>query len=227
MSKGSLFGVDTIVSYLLFGAFLVFTLIALNIAGCGGQGKVASELTVEKQGIAGLTASEQLSAYLATEIPENLPETVNGLNGEGKEMLRSNVDMPAAVNFLERHPEVYVDKTYGEFITALYALRQEEGSGNVFDVVTRAVFHRRLYPEKIRELNKGRLDNDYFSPFIIVKYGKYNSLEYEDGNLISSVDLMRNYKAVGLKILPTHDSKGVTVGLRIYPEELRDAAPMP
>ncbi len=230
--KKGQFGLDTIMSYLVFGFFLLFTMVALTISGCGSSKKsIERGIDVDSSAIAGLRASEQLTAYLNTPIPDKatlykrLDEAEKvGINNEYLNYyeIKNSQLMPMAFfdegdvkSFLDEHPEVYVDKTYGEFLSALYVFKdgREYPVYDVFDGVTKALFYRPLFSKAQRDA--GMRSTIYTSPVIAVQYGKQKNVYV--GTLYSYV--------VALKILPTFDEKGISVKLAISNDEPSEPLP--
>lgn len=223
--KKAQFGLDTLVSYFVFAVFLLFTLMALSLPGCGDSKKKAEgKINLNTAGIANLRASEQLSAYLATEIPDK-EALYKGIDDtEGMFKLGTVFDKKTVKEFLNGHPEVYVDKNYGSFISAIYAYRADERVNDVFDAVTKAMFYRQLYSKSSRELNKGRLDRIYYSPTISVMYGRQTGFYFGSENLISS-GFLSGVGSVAFKHLPTQDLKGLTVKLEDDTDEASEPLP--
>lgn len=207
------------ISYLVFGAFLFFTIIALSISGCGANKKaVESGIGTDDSIIAKLRAAEQLSAYLRTSMPDfdTLSEKMFSLKDKG--FITEGAD-EFAVDFLKQHPELYVGKNYGEFISGLYVYRDGNEAPVVFEIVTMAMFHRKLFPKSVREANEGTNFERYFSPIISVKYGMHKNyiLGQQDLMSISTLSISSGMPT-GSKILPTYDRIGVTVKLHIHGE---------
>ncbi len=224
--KKAQFGLDTLVSYLVFGVFLLFTMFALALSGCGNNKRgVESGLEVDKGAIANLRASEQLSAYLATKMPGK--ETLNkGIDGiEDTTTSWTHFDKAAAKKFLAERPEVYADETYAGFIINLYAYRKDERVSDVFDAVTKSVFRRPLYSKSEREGNPA-LDDFFISPMISVSYGMKPGFHFDRGQLTSAYrNPMMASEGGAFKTLPTRDNQGVTVNLRLYGEKASEPLP--
>ena len=211
MARKGQFGLDSLFSYIVFGTFLLFTLMLLSISGCGRE-KVERGLKADAGIILELRASEQLSAYLRTEMPgkEGLIEKARSLYDSGKEDLREGIDIDNAINFIELHPEVYVGKTYAGFISSLYSYKDGSEKGKLqdaFAAVTRAVFYM-----KVREIRPG-LGETYFFPVIKVKF---------DGgsvNLDSATHvLIAGEPGIAAKILPSYGRETMTVQLMLGKE---------
>ncbi len=212
--KKAQFGLDTLLSYLLFGIFLVFTMIALTLSGCGSnRHKVERGIGVDDGGLANLMASEQLSAYLATGIPEKdvLYKRVDA--AERMFAAGTPFDSRKAKEFLDRHPEVYAGRSYAEFVSAIYDYRDDAAVNDAFDAVTKAVFYRQLYSKSVRDANAGRLDGIYYSPQISVFYGMQGRFYYGSEDLVSSGLRVSGAGANAFRQLPTSDMKGLTVKL--------------
>lgn len=226
--KKAQFGLDTLASYLVFGTFLLFTIIALNISGCGSSKKrVEVGLESDTGVIAELRASEQLSAYLRTDMPDKGALIAKILSLEGKESIKDGIDSlndgintGNAISFLEQRPEVYVGKTYGGFISALYVHKDDNEVKNVFNTVTRAMFYRKLFTEDARA-GTGRAEEFYefySTPYILVKYGRHKGFMVDDWDLASAVDYLNAPAPSAAAILPTYDKTGLTVQLHLYRE---------
>lgn len=224
--KNAQFGLDSLVSYLVFGVFLLFTMFALALSGCGsGKNSVERGLGVDTGAIANLRASEQLSAYLATEIPEKdaLYKRIDA--AEGMFAMGTAFDSENAKEFLDEHPEVYVDRNYAEFISAIYSYRGDERVKDVFDAVTKALFYRQLYSKSVRDINDGRLDGIYYSPIISVVYGRQRGFYYGSESLISGGVYPFGREPFAFRQLPTNDLKGLTVKLENYLEDVSEPLP--
>ncbi len=224
--KNAQFGLDSLVSYLVFGVFLLFTMFALMLSGCGsGKKKIESGLGVDTGAMANLRASEQLSAYLASEIPEKDAlykriDAAAGLFAAG-----TVFDSGKAKGFLDEHPEVYVGMNYAEFITAIYAYRDDVRVKDAFDAVTKALFYRQLYSKNVRDVNKGRLDRFHYSPIISVVYGMQKGFFYGSESIISGGMRPSGKGAYAFRHLPTSDRKGLTVKLDNYMEDSSEPLP--
>jgi hypothetical protein len=222
MNKKGLLELDRVASYILYGLVLFFIILVLNIGGCSPD-KVKQGITSDDRGFAALRASEQLSAYLRTEMPDfgTLKASINSLIGKGSiefSLEGGKLKTDKVIEFLEKHPEVYVGKTYGGFISALYAYKDESLVDEVFDTTTKALFHMHTYPKSVRDVNEGRLDDIYFTPTISVKYGSYATFIYERGDLMSSDALAVSFTSLQpgvFKNLPTYDKTGATVKLQM------------
>ncbi len=223
--KKAQFGLDSLISYLVFGVFLLFTMVALTLSGCGSSKKAVERgIDVDKGGLANLRASEQLSAYLATKMPDGktLRDGINSID-DGK-MDWTHFDKAKALEFLNEHPEVYADQTYAEFISALYVYRDDGRVGDVFDAVTKAVFQRRLYSKGSREGNPA-LKGFYVSPMVSVSYGMKSGFHFDNGQLTSAYRNPIVAKGSAFRTLPTLDNYGVTVNLLIYGEDASEPLP--
>lgn len=223
--KKAQFGLDTLISYFVFAVFLLFTIFALSLSGCGSaKHKAEGKINLDKGRIADLRASEQLSAYFATEIP--VKEALYKGIDDTEDMFKLGTDFnkKTVKEFLDTHPEVYVDRNYAEFVNALYAYRADERIKDVFDAVTKALFHRQLYSKSARDLNSGRLDKLYYSPTISVMYGRQIGFYFGSENLISG-NPISGAGGVAFRQLPTHDLKGLTVKFEEYADA--SAEPLP
>ncbi len=225
MVKKAQFGFDTFMSWIVFALFLFFTIIALSLTNCGSnKSKVNSGITTEQGDLAQLRASEQLSAYLRTDMP--------GL-GVLKEKMRttdSSLSVPSskAIDFLEEHPDTYVGKTYGDFIASLGYYKEDSRANSAFDAVTKALFGRHSFSKDARVDNNGRLDKLYTSPVISVKYGSSSGFYYGSEDLASRSDLsaMTN-PVIAFKVLPAPDASLLTVKLEVDPYQTRDELSRP
>ncbi len=225
--KKAQFGLDSLMSYLVFGFFLIFTMVALTLSGCGSNKKsVERGLEVDIGAIANLRASEQLSAYLATKMPdkETLKKELGGISDATIDW--THFDKEKAWAFLDEHPEVYVDRTYAEFISALYVYRDDKRvkENGVFDAVTKAVFRRPLYSKSSRAGNPS-LKGFYVSPMVSVSYGMEPAGHFDNGQLRSAYRNPIVAKGSAFKTLPTFDNYGVTVNLLTYGEDASEPLP--
>ncbi len=218
--KRAQFGLDTLMSYLLFAVFLIFTILALTLSGCGSnKDKIKYGLKSDEGTIAELRASEQLTAYLSTDIPAK--DVLYGRIDEAKDKFKAGTPFNSvkAKEFLDGHPEVYVGRTYGGFISAIYDYRDDGRVNDVFDAVTKALFYRPLYSKSARDVNSGRLDGIYYSPIISVAYGRQWGFYYGSQNLLSGGIYSSGSAVSAFKQLPTSDMKGLTIALENYLED--------
>jgi hypothetical protein len=225
---------DTVMSWLLFAFYVLTIIMVMSICGCATTCKkdVASGINTDSGGIADLRASEQLSAYLRTGMPDAamLNSMVDAL--DGKEGMSINVGLGNAKAFLEKHPEVYVGKDYAGFLVSLYPYSEDDDARNAFDAVTRAMFSMPLYSKKVREMNSGRLDKLFFTPTVDLNLGSRKMSVYDTGdwhspNFARSISFE---KAYAVKALPTADGKGIEVRLTLFvgEESLEEASqPVP
>ena len=140
----------------------------------------------------------------------------------------SSFSAEKAVAFLDEHPEVYVDRNYGELISAIYAYKNDGRVKDVFDAVTKAMFTRHLASKDRRGSERGRLervDRLYFSPRVWVRYGMLDGLNFRNENLVSSSNFLPPPNGAAFRFLPTSDMNGVTVKLDIYWEESMEPLP--
>jgi len=223
---------DRIASWFLYGLVVFFVVLLLQLGGCNPD-KVRRGIESDAGMLLDIRASAQLSAYLRTDMPDLDTLSDKMLSLKDKGFLTEGRD-EIAIDFLEKHPELYVGKNYGEFISGLYAYREDrEGEDRedprlfeteaslAFETVTMAMFHRKLFPKSVRDANKG--DESYFSPIISVKYGMHKNYILGQQDLISAEGL--SVSSGVSKILPTHDKNGVTVQLHIHAEE--ESLPLP
>jgi hypothetical protein len=240
--------VFTALAYILA---LLFVLIVLNLSGCNAGNEIEKTIQNNHKDVVNLRAAEQLSSLLRTDIPdiEALTERIESLRDkeglifdEGfqtrfvTEVVNLNYDsIEYTLEFLEQHPEVYLDKTYAQFISAIYAYENTE---SVFDIVTKAMFIRKLYSESAYESEKkkgftlhivGDLSEDerlalYITPEISVREGMHKKYETEKKDVVSFIGSISEPSeedekpGIAYQILPTQDQQGVTVKFQIRQE---------
>ncbi len=223
--KRAQFGLDTLMSYFLFAVFFIFTILALTLSGCGSNKRIEYGLESDRGAVAELRASGQLSAYLATAIPAK-DALYGGIDG-ARDKFRAGTPFNSvkAKEFLDEHPEVYVGRTYGGFISAIYDYRDDGRVNDAFDAVTKALFYMHLYPKSVRDANSGRLDGVYYSPVISVTYGRQRGFYYGSHVLLSGGAYPQGSAVSAFKQLPTGDLRGLTVSLENYEEEASQPTP--
>jgi len=225
-------------SIIAYAIVLMIVLMFLKIPGCDPSKQAQETIQSDDKEVIELRAAEQLSAYLRTEMPDlnELNSKIDSLASKGDLTLhkRENagsryIDSNGAKQFLKEHPEIYVGKTYGEFISALYAYRDsEEEVKNVFDVVTKALFYKKQVVDGVEE---------YYTDMIIVMYNSgegdpyYRDLAnvfYDFGDLVGGIDLSlsSSMKFKAIQMLPVSD-KSTLIAVMIEISKTREEGSLP
>ncbi|MAG16100.1 hypothetical protein CMO88_03495 [Candidatus Woesearchaeota archaeon] len=226
---------------------LMLVLIILNIPFCNNSDKIQKTIESDSEELLQLRTDEQLVSYLRTPLPTDLVDKIDKIKvkfdkGEFIEFdkltsaatggyiwnLIAIVSFDDAASFLKEHPEVYVGKTYGEFIIALepFYEKEEDTTKQVFDAVTRTVFVEKAEESGVGSLGRYIIGDVYFSPRIYVKYDadKIEDTDYRgiQGSVRSVGDLGpravqgANYRVTySTVVLPSNRNKITLVQLDI------------
>ncbi len=230
--------VFSILAYMLM---LMLVLVILNIPFCDNRDDVKNAIKSDSKELLQLRADEQLVSYLRTPMPDDLVDMIDKIKakndaGEFMEMdeayvptrnpgwhLIAIVSFDDAISFLEEHPEVYVGKTYGEFIIALEPyFSKGDDVDDVFDAATRVVFVQKVNEKR----NIWDQEEVYFSPRIYVQYNadKIEDTDYRgtQGSVRSVGDLAprdlqgANYRITySTTVLPSNKNKFTLVQLDV------------
>ncbi len=139
----SQFGIEAIFSYFLVAISVIAVLIIIHapFTGLNSNKEKAIEKLEGKELSAQNTRDLQLTAYLRTELPSDLPDVIRNFKGTN---LAYQLSPAETANFLDSHPSLYKGKTYGDFIRELYY--EQDGMNTVisyeikaaqFDVITK------------------------------------------------------------------------------------------
>ena len=173
---------DTVMSWFVFGSYVLILFFVASVAcSCSsslGCDKSKKSIETDFGKVADLRTSQQLSGYLRTKLPEPVIQDLR-------------------VGFLDDHPEIYSDSTYGEFISKM-CLHQNQ---DAFHKVTDALFN----------------SPDGYDPFVEVFCEDYDPRQRQRPSLKSPSRQAPHNVNTGLKILPkTGPESGViTVKLKI------------
>ena len=177
--SGFILRVFSIIAYIIVLAMVV---LLLRIPGCNSGEKAEEIIDSYSPEILELTANEQLISYLRTPLPGDIMGRIAWVEEEASkdqsisifldglrlkwEGLPNSGELSSAKGFLESNPEVYVDRSYAEFLVALHPRMGSASAQDAFDVVTKLTFLQRLNEKR------GHLapDEIYFSPRICVSY---------------------------------------------------------
>ena len=235
--SGFILRVFSIIAYIIVLAMVV---LLLRIPGCNSGEKAEEIIGSYSPEILELTANEQLISYLRTPIPGDLMERIAWVEEEASkkpsifveynhpiegdrlkwEGLPNSRQLNSAKGFLESNPEVYVDRSYAEFLVALHPRR---GSAqDAFDVVTKLTFLQRLNEKR------GHLapEEIYFSPRICVSYSengdcslKSKLADPRDTAWDDNFNIKSNEIYVANAIIPLPDAKKLTKVYLDFPAE--------
>ena len=184
---------DTVMSWFVFASYvLILFFVGTTLCSCSffECDKPKKSIETDFGMVADLRASEQLSGYLRTKLPNQVIRDLDK-------------------HFLDEHPEVYADSTYGEFISRMCVHEKDEGRADAFDAVTEALFE----PQKTFE-------QQYYD-FEVEVFCKDPPEDYDGPSLTTNdlVSLSLLHTNTGLKVLPKTgpDSGVITVMLKIDP----------
>ena len=167
--SGFILRIFSIISYMIVLAVVVML---IRVPSCDSGGKVQETIHSYSPEILQSNADEQLVSYLRTPIPPDIMERIAWAESKDKDFKKFWKGLPNNLGevreFLEKNPEIYVDRSYEEFLIALHPYVANEAQ-NVFDVVTKLTFL-----QKIKETREDRSRELYFSPRMCV--------DYPDGN---------------------------------------------
>ncbi len=197
--------VTFIMSVLLYAIFFLVILIILNIPGC--RSDVRHTITSNSGQNVNLVAEEQLTAYLRTQMPENLPVVVEkfetsvlrkifekleaGEEGTPNEFFYGTLAscIGDAKAFLMKHPELYVERDYAGFIDAMGSYFESEKDKRAincaFDLATKAVFVK-SYIDTVSAVSEQEI---YYSPNIAVEY-RYDGAPVQTEQIKDKLDLV-------------------------------------
>ena len=168
--SGFILRIFSIISYMIVLAVVVML---IRVPSCDSGGKVQETIHSYSPEILQSNADEQLVSYLRTPIPPDIMERIAWVEENYGDLEDSwdgrpkKNDLEEVREFLKDKPEVYVDRSYEEFLIALhpYAADAADEVQNVFDVVTKLTFL-----QKINETRGDRSRELYFSPRMCVDY---------------------------------------------------------
>ena len=213
MNKRGQFGFDTFMSYVVFGMFMFFTIIALSLSGCGtSKSEIEYGIGTDLSTIGSLRASEQLAAYLRTNFDfETLRPEIASLSRNARD-------------FLDINEDVRRSETYSEFIINLAPYRSDADAQETFDIATQVLFSRRLISQSVRD-RTGVHSDEYFSPFISVQFnhpaGFYDGSEHLVSGKVNT-ELSSN---IVFQLLPTHANEIASVRFELTDD--RESRPIP
>ena len=173
--SGFILRVFSIIAYMIVLAVVVML---LQVPACNSGEKLQESVHSYSPEILQLNAEEQLVSYLRTPIPPDIMERIAWVDQNyetglflgqwgGREYLKwdgipNKQKLDSARNFLNSNPEVYVDRSYEEFLVALHPHKNSDA----FDVVTKLTFLQKIDETRGILPPKER----YFSPRICVEY---------------------------------------------------------
>ena len=250
--------IDTVMSWIVFAFYVVILVFLAGIlCDCGTDCNRSEKIDTETGGFANLRASEQLSAYLRAEIPEwaelledsGEPEeiamirerTCENVGGSKRGIIfESDIgELEDVKDFLKNHPDVYIDATYGEFISKIYKYRRDDDAKKTFNIVTKALFNRFLLSKDFGGLpdpaNSEEPLKYYFTPTIDVFLEPKKNYHLIGADWRSEqpscrrdpilrtkrpvTPEIRKYSGEGLKILPTENGGVVIVRMKLHSEK--------
>ena len=193
--KKAQFGIEAFFAYFLFALAIIAVLAIILFPGMISKSKATE--TLEGTDLDERTMAElELDSYLRTDLPDNLPEVIEGIRNKGVD---ADINLDEAKELLGKNPEMHKNKNYADFISEIYYLESKERQ-NLFAAVTRAVFS-----EKINE-------NIYDYPRISVVYNKFNTY-YEQVDVSSNIVDFPS-KIMVEQIIPIHGFQKAAVRLK-------------
>ena len=150
--KNGQLGLVDIFSMMLYFFVALILLLVLNIAGCFLTDKAEAAIGVNVDLAASVRADAQLDSMLRTEMPDKIALTEKLDTLEKFKPGNFDVNINKVKEFLDKHPELYANVDYSEFISRLHALygSDEDMVKQTFKAVTAALFMRAVkdYPKK-------------------------------------------------------------------------------
>jgi len=150
---------------------------------------------------------------------------VNRFNGRFRwNEIPPTIHFITAFQFTDAHPELYLDKTYAEFIAGLepfYFGAEKENAEITFDVVTRVVFIQSV-EERLGDVYQSGIN---YSPRIFVKFNAGSATDFSgEGDVFSKGDFKRNVLkntgGLATTVIPALDRDKILVKHEIRTENI-------
>ncbi|MBI2145020.1 hypothetical protein HYU18_01720 [Candidatus Woesearchaeota archaeon] len=221
--KRGLFDIEDFFSFVVYILILFMFVILLSLPKCSPTAE--QKLTSDVSRLDRLHAEQELSEMLRTQLPGNLPaliESKKSLKINGLEIYYRVKGYAGAKGALEANPGLYTGLTYAQFIDRLEFLEgvSTETKNSIFQLVTRAVFVKDVFPPHIKELD---LEERSFLiyPEVYVKYGVAGKFYYESDADLSNLPIFYGgtYGGEAIAVIPLTDQSkkpaAATVALRV------------
>lgn len=203
-SKKGLFDIEDLFSFFVYILVLFVFLAILSLPQCSNR--AVASITSDTRNVDILNSQQDVAEMLKTMLPDNLAQLIeaqsgktyyskvltqyaagetvsNAVESEEKKPIYDGLDKTQAISLLETNRDIYLGKTYAEFIDGLqFIAATESRRNNLFGVVTRAMFLKSAYPVQVIDLNP-QLNELTVYPEVYVKFGIAGKFDSGDADL--------------------------------------------